>query len=104
MQSLTVGVLADPGLPEKVARRVAEDLPRVDDGEPLLCEVGAADAAALVSLPGLGADHFSRKACRLLAALAGALGSNFDSDEAIREATYSRREHQRRRLADTYDD
>ncbi len=39
-----------------------------------------------------------------LGTLAGALGSNFDSDAAIREATYSRREHQRRQLADTYDD
>jgi hypothetical protein len=34
-----------------------------------------------------------------LGTLAGALGSNFDSNEAIREATYSRREHERRRLA-----
>ncbi|MBG6216265.1 hypothetical protein IWX75_000702 [Arthrobacter sp. CAN_A6] len=25
---------------------------------------------------------------------AGALGSNFDGDQAVREATYSRREHQ----------
>lgn len=39
-----------------------------------------------------------------LGTLAGALGSNFDSDAAIREATYSRREHQRRQLADTYDE
>lgn len=39
-----------------------------------------------------------------LGTLAGALGSNFDSDGAIREATYSRREHQRRQLADSYDD
>lgn len=39
-----------------------------------------------------------------LGTMAGALGSNFDSDEAIREATYSRREHQRRQLADSYDD
>lgn len=31
---------------------------------------------------------------------AGALGSNFDSDHAIREATYSRREYQRRLLAE----
>lgn len=37
-----------------------------------------------------------------LGTMAGALGSNFDSDEAIREATYSRREHQRRQLADSY--
>ncbi|WP_313480006.1 hypothetical protein [Microbacterium sp.] len=33
-----------------------------------------------------------------LGTLAGALGSNFDSDDAIREATYSRREHERRQL------
>ena len=39
-----------------------------------------------------------------LGTLAGALGSNFDSDEAIREATYSRREHQRRQRADSYSD
>lgn len=36
-----------------------------------------------------------------LGCLAGALGSNFDSDEAIREATYSRRAHRRRQLADS---
>lgn len=30
---------------------------------------------------------------------AGALGSDFDSEEAIRQATYSRREHERRELA-----
>ena len=35
--------------------------------------------------------------------LAGALGSNFDSSESIREATYSRRYHQRRELFDTYE-
>ncbi|MFC7403451.1 hypothetical protein [Citricoccus sp. GCM10030269] len=39
-----------------------------------------------------------------LGTLAGALGSNFDSEDAIREATYSRREHQRRQLADSHDD
>lgn len=39
-----------------------------------------------------------------LGTLAGALGSNFDSDEAIREASYSRREHQRRKLAHDYQD
>lgn len=39
-----------------------------------------------------------------LGTMAGALGSNFDSDEAIREATYSRRQHERRKLADSYGD
>lgn len=39
-----------------------------------------------------------------LGTLAGALGSNFDSDAAIREATYSRRVHQRRQLADDQQD
>jgi hypothetical protein len=39
-----------------------------------------------------------------LGTVAGALGSNFDSDEAIREATYSRRDRQRRRLSDSMDD
>lgn len=34
--------------------------------------------------------------------LAGALGSNFDSVDAVREATYSRRYHQRRELFETY--
>ncbi|ASK64860.1 hypothetical protein CFK39_02330 [Brachybacterium avium] len=35
--------------------------------------------------------------------LGGALGSSFDSDEAIREATYSRRWHERRKLFDSYE-
>ncbi|MFE7631569.1 hypothetical protein [Kocuria sp. NPDC057446] len=39
-----------------------------------------------------------------LGTLAGALGSNFDSDESIREATYNRRVHERRRLAADYQD
>jgi len=39
-----------------------------------------------------------------LGTVAGALGSNFDNDEAIREATYSRRDRQRRRLGDSRDD
>lgn len=39
-----------------------------------------------------------------LGTVAGALGSNFDSDEAIREATYSRRDRQRRRLAESAED
>ncbi|WP_298585558.1 hypothetical protein [uncultured Kocuria sp.] len=144
MQKLIVGVLADPGLPEKVARRVAEnlpralsehtgpdvswavevsretlpltadgdiplldkagglraehgwdyvvyltDLPRAHQGDPLLCEVGAAAAAALVSLPALGADHFSRKACGLLVALVGALRDGVEghiSTAAVHEA------------------
>ncbi|WP_051297592.1 hypothetical protein [Brevibacterium album] len=34
-----------------------------------------------------------------LGTLAGALGSNFNSEEAVAEATYSRRVHERRRLA-----
>jgi hypothetical protein len=39
-----------------------------------------------------------------LGTVAGALGSNFDSDEAIREATYSRRQNERRKLTDSYED
>lgn len=39
-----------------------------------------------------------------LGTLAGALGSNFDGDSVIREATYSRREHQRRQMSDSYKD
>ncbi len=39
-----------------------------------------------------------------LGTMAGAVGSNFDSDAAIREATYSRREHERRRLAKSPED
>ncbi|WP_159617239.1 hypothetical protein [Arthrobacter zhaoguopingii] len=35
-----------------------------------------------------------------LGTLAGALGSNFDGDEAVQKATYSRREHERRRLGE----
>lgn len=35
--------------------------------------------------------------------LGGSLGSSFDSDEAIREATYSRRWHERRKLFDSYE-
>ncbi len=34
--------------------------------------------------------------------LAGALGANFDDPEAVREATYSQRYHERRELFDTY--
>lgn len=39
-----------------------------------------------------------------LGMMAGAVGSNFDSEETIREATYSRREVERRRLADEFAD
>jgi hypothetical protein len=37
-----------------------------------------------------------------LGTMAGALGASFDSPDAIREATYSRREHERRQLAGDY--
>ena len=39
-----------------------------------------------------------------LGSMAGALGSTFDSDEKIRRATYSNREHARRKLSDAYND
>ena len=39
-----------------------------------------------------------------LGTFAGALGSNFNSEESIREATYSRRVYERRQLADSFDD
>lgn len=39
-----------------------------------------------------------------LGTMAGALGSNFDSNETIRRATYSRRWHERRKMFDTYND
>jgi hypothetical protein len=35
-----------------------------------------------------------------LGTFAGALGSNFDTDDSVREATYSRREHERRKMAE----
>ena len=37
-----------------------------------------------------------------LGAFAGALGSNFDNEESVREATYSLRWHERRKMFDTY--
>ena len=37
-----------------------------------------------------------------LGAFAGALGSNFDNEESVREATYSLRWHERRMMFDTY--
>ncbi|MFI7580174.1 hypothetical protein [Kocuria kalidii] len=137
MQTLTVGLMADPGLPDKVAHSVAEelprtlsehsgpdvtwevevnqetlpltadgeiplldhadrlrdehgwdyvvyltDLPRSYDGDPLLCEVSSASAAAMISLPGLGAGRFARKICRLLVAL---LRSIWDGTETYLE-------------------
>lgn len=39
-----------------------------------------------------------------LGTMAGALGSGFDSDDAIREATYNRREHRRREITGLFDD
>jgi hypothetical protein len=39
-----------------------------------------------------------------LGTLAGAIGSSFDRDDAIREATYNRREHQRRQITGLYED
>lgn len=38
-----------------------------------------------------------------LGTLAGALGANFDSDDAIRQATYSKRWHERREMFDSYE-
>ena len=39
-----------------------------------------------------------------LGTMAGALGSGFDSDDSIREATYNRREHRRREITGLFDD
>ncbi|WP_420098620.1 hypothetical protein [Corynebacterium sp.] len=39
-----------------------------------------------------------------LGTMAGAIGSSFDNDEAIREATYNRREHVRRQITGLYED
>lgn len=39
-----------------------------------------------------------------LGTMAGAIGSSFDSDDAIREATYNRREHLRRQITGLYED
>ncbi|MCF8610554.1 hypothetical protein L5G28_10365 [Gordonia sp. HY285] len=38
-----------------------------------------------------------------LGTIAGALGSNFDSEESVREATFSKRWYERRKLFDAYD-
>jgi hypothetical protein len=38
-----------------------------------------------------------------LGAFAGALGSNFDDEDAVREATYSLRWHERRKMFDSYE-
>ncbi|GAA1757251.1 hypothetical protein [Kocuria aegyptia] len=146
MQTLTVGVLADPGLPEKVARSLTDglfqdltdqaepgvgtrwvvevsretlpltaegdiplldhagrlreehgwdyvvyltDLPRAHGGDPMLCEVSAEAAAALISLPALGADHFSGKARKLLATLVGSIRTgteDYPSPAAMHQA------------------
>ena len=40
----------------------------------------------------------------VLGMIAGALGSNFDSDEKIRQATYSKRQNQRLQLSESNDD
>lgn len=42
--------------------------------------------------------------CASMGTMAGALGANFDSEESVREATFSRRYHQRRKLFDSYDE
>jgi hypothetical protein len=39
-----------------------------------------------------------------LGTFAGAIGSSFDNDDAIREATYNRREHVRRQITGLYED
>ena len=39
-----------------------------------------------------------------LGTFAGAIGSSFDNDDAIREGTYSRREHVRRQIVGLYED
>jgi hypothetical protein len=39
-----------------------------------------------------------------LGTFAGAIGSSFDNDDAIREATYNRREHLRRQITGLYED
>ena len=39
-----------------------------------------------------------------LGTMGGALGSSFDTDESIREATYNRRELRRRQIADLYEE
>ena len=74
MRKVTLGLVADPG------------------GTALERPVGLVHCAKLSWL------------AASLGTIAGALRSNFDSDEAIREATYSRRQHERRKLADSYED
>lgn len=39
-----------------------------------------------------------------LGTMAGAIGSSFDNDESIRQATYNRREHARRQITGLYED
>lgn len=39
-----------------------------------------------------------------LGTMAGAIGSSFDTDESIRQATYNRREHARRQITGLYED
>lgn len=50
----------------------------------------------------VGPSDYARLSCLAasLGMMAGAVGSNFDREETIREATYSRREAERRRLAE----
>lgn len=42
--------------------------------------------------------------CASMGTMAGALGANFDSEESVREATFSRRYHERRKLFDSYEE
>lgn len=163
-RTIVLGLMADPGLPERVATRLGDtlpdklsenidgavrwevsvvqetlpldsdgdiqleryaedlkqrhhwdflvyvtDLPRYVGNEPLVSDVNVAQEVCLISLPALGwprVRHRPIDYARLawlassLGTFAGALGSSFDSDESIREATYSRRQQERRKLAD----